>query len=452
MKKTILVVDDEKNARDNLREIIEDIMGLSMVEADCVKAAIELIHTRVFDLILTDLRMPGDSGMLLLEEAKKSCPETPVIIMTAFGSADEAGEALKKGAYDFLSKPLRASTVEEKISEVLKLGKEGDNADAFQRIIGSSEALKETLKTARQAAPTEATILIEGESGTGKGLLAECIHAESSHRNGKFVVVHCANTPQDVLMSELFGHEKGSFTGALARHIGKFEEAAGGTVFIDEVGTLPLKVQTILLRVLQDKKFERLGGNETIECKARVIAATNESLQELVKEGLFREDLLYRLKVVTLTMPPLRVRKGDLQPLIDHFLKIANQETSKNVTISKIAREMMEKYSWSGNIREVHNCVESLVIKYSSGEVTPRDLPKEILQENGAPKEDKTSAATLWEKLDNMTLEEIKKELIDRKLKAGKTKIQIADELGISRRSLYRLPESYGIKKRKDKK
>ena len=450
MKKEILVVDDEKNARDNLREIIEDIMGLSMTEADCAKTAVELIRNKSFDLILTDLRMPGESGMKVLETAKEVCPETPVIIMTAFGSADEAGEALKKGAYDFLSKPLRAATVEEKITEVLKLEKEQDKEDAFSRIIGTSEALKETLKTARQAAPTDATILIEGESGTGKGLLAECIHEASPRRNGKFVVVHCANTPQDVLYSELFGHEKGSFTGALSRHIGKFEEAANGTVFIDEVGTLPLKIQTSLLRVLQDKKFERLGGNETIECKARVIAATNESLQELVKAGRFREDLLYRLKVVTLTMPPLRVRKGDLQPLIDHFLKIANQETSKNVTISKIAREMMEKYSWSGNIREVHNCVESLVIKNSSGEVTPRDLPKEILQENGAPKEDKSSAAALWEKLDKMTLEEIKKMLIERKLKAGKPKTQIADELGISRRSLYRLPESYGIKKKKE--
>ena len=450
MKKVILVVDDEKNARDNLREIIEDIMGLSMVEADCAKTAIELIRNRAFDLILTDLRMPGESGMLVLEEAQKICPETPVIIMTAFGSADEAGEALKKGAYDFLSKPLRAGTVEEKIAETLRLDEKQEAPDAFDKIIGSSDALKETIKTARQAAPTDATILIEGESGTGKGLLAECIHEASPRRKGKFVVIHCANTPQDILMSELFGHEKGSFTGAISQHKGKFEEAGDGTVFIDEVGTLPLKVQTILLRVLQDKKFERLGGNETIISKARVIAATNENLSELVKAGRFREDLLYRLKVVSLTMPPLRVRKGDIPLLIDHFLAQANKETSKSVTISKIAREMMEKYSWSGNIRELHNCIEALVIKNSSGEVTPRDLPIEILTENGAKKEEKSSAA-LWEKLDKMTLDEIKKELIERKLKKGKTRTQIADELGISRRSLYRLPESYGIKKGKKK-
>ena len=449
MKKNILVVDDEKNARDNLREIIEDIMGQTMTEADCAKTAAELIRNQAFDLILTDLRMPGESGMTVLEEARKVCPETPVIIMTAFGSADEAGAALQKGAYDFLSKPLRAGTVEEKISEVLRLEDEKETKDAFSRIIGNSEALKETIKTARQAAPTDATILIEGESGTGKGLLAECIHEASPRRKGKFVVIHCANTPQDILMSELFGHEKGSFTGAVARHIGKFEEAAGGTVFIDEVGAMPLKIQTILLRVLQDKQFERLGGNETIPCQARVIAATNEPLSELVKAGRFREDLLYRLKVVSLTMPPLRVRTGDIPLLIDHFLEQANRETNKQVTISKIAREMMEKYSWSGNIREVHNCVEALVIKNSSGEVTPRDLPKEILFENGALKEEKSSAA-LWEKLDKMTLDEIKKALIDRKLKNGKTRTQIADELGISRRSLYRLPESYGIKKRKD--
>ena len=449
MKKNILVVDDEKNARDNLREIIEDIMGQTMTEADCAKTAVDLIRNQAFDLILTDLRMPGESGMTVLEEARKVCPETPVIIMTAFGSADEAGAALQKGAYDFLSKPLRAGTVEEKISETLRLEDEKETKDAFSRIIGNSEALKETIKTARQAAPTDATILIEGESGTGKGLLAECIHEASPRRKGKFVVIHCANTPQDILMSELFGHEKGSFTGAVARHIGKFEEAAGGTVFIDEVGAMPLKIQTILLRVLQDKQFERLGGNETIPCQARVIAATNEPLSELVKAGRFREDLLYRLKVVSLTMPPLRVRKGDIPLLIDHFLEQANRETNKKVTISKIAREMMEKYSWSGNIREVHNCVEALVIKNSSGEVTPRDLPKEILFENGALKEEKSSAA-LWEKLDKMTLDEIKKALIDRKLKNGKTRTQIADELGISRRSLYRLPESYGIKKRKD--
>jgi len=449
MKKIILVVDDEKNARDNLREIIEDIMGQTMVEADCAKSAVELIRNRAFDLILTDLRMPGESGMRVLEEARAVCPETPVIIMTAFGSADEAGEAMKKGAYDFLSKPLRAGTVVEKLSETLRLEEEKETPDAFSKIIGSSDALKETIKTARQAAPTDATILIEGESGTGKGLLAECIHEASPRRNGPFVTIHCANTPQDILMSELFGHEKGSFTGAVSRHIGKFEEAAGGTVFIDEVGTLPLKVQTILLRVLQDKKFERLGGNETIACQARVIAATNESLTDLVKAGRFREDLLYRLKVVSLLMPPLRMRQGDVRLLIDHFLEQANRETNKQVTISKIAREMMEKYSWTGNIREVHNCVEALVIKNSSGEVTPRDLPKEILRENGAEKEEK-DLSSLWDKLDRMTLEDIKKELIERKLKSGKTRTQIADELGISRRSLYRLPESYGIKKKKE--
>src|SRR6186997_2724293 len=338
LQPTILIVDDEKHTRDGLRRLLEDEYDTYVAED--IRGAMDVLERESIDLMLTDLRLGGDDGMALIERALK-LPHPPIcIMMTAYGSVDTAVEAMKRGAYDFVTKPLNLDKVEMLIARALAsrrmeqenrtLRQQVDERYGLENIIGDSAALYEVLDTIRQVAPSSANVLIEGESGTGKELAAHAIHNLSRRNKAKFVAVHCAALSPQLLESELFGHEKGAFTGAYERRIGRFEQANGGTIFLDEIGEIDATTQIKLLRVMSEERaFERVGGSQTLHADVRLIAATNKQLEELVKEGKFRDDLYFRLNVVHLTMPPLRDRKEDIPLLVRSFLRRFCKENDK---------------------------------------------------------------------------------------------------------------------------
>ena len=452
MKKNILIIDDETNARAGLKRVLEHL-DYNVIEAASGSDGIDAFRKNKIDLVISDLRMPGEDGMSVLEALQKEAPEIPVILITAYGSGDAAKKALAKGAYDFISKPFDIDTIELVVQRALKLlDLKSENESlksiigekkALSSIVGNSPPIKQLFQIIKQVAPTKSNVLIEGESGTGKELIAHAIHNLSPRHDKPFVPVHCASFQENLLESELFGHEKGSFTGAAARRFGRFELADKGTLFLDEVSTIPLSIQVKLLRVLQERVFERVGGTETIETNVRIVAATNTSLEKLIEEGKFREDLYYRLNVVSLKVPPLRARPEDIKLLIKHFLEKFNRETGKNIIVSPFAEEILESYAWPGNVRELQNTVESLVVLCQGHEITPRDLPQHIL---GATNKKITKATDEeYPDFDNMTLPEIEKWMILRKLEKVKTKSDVAKQLGISRRNLYRRLNEYGV-------
>src|SRR5207302_206271 len=327
---TVLIVDDEKHTRDGLRRLLED--DYDVYVATDIAGAIDVLERERIDLLLTDLRLGNEDGMTLIDRALKM-PHPPIcIMMTAYGSVDIAVEAMKRGAYDFVTKPLNLDKVEMLIARALQsrkleqenrtLRQQVDERYGLENIIGESAALREVLDTTKQVAPSSASVLIEGESGTGKELAAHAIHNLSRRSKAKFVAVHCAALSPTLLESELFGHEKGAFTGAHERRLGRFEQANGGTIFLDEVAEIPPTTQVKLLRVISEERaFERVGGNQTLKADVRLIAATNKNLETLVKEGKFRDDLFFRLNVVRITMPPLRERKEDVPLLVRRFLR-----------------------------------------------------------------------------------------------------------------------------------
>ena len=431
MKKRVLVVDDEKNSRNLMCEVLNDL-GLETLEAKSGREGAAILAREKVDLVITDMRMPDGSGLDLLNAKNEINPEVPLIVVTAYGTAEEAGLALSGGATDFLEKPLDLPTLEEKVKSVLHL--DDDKSRENYGLLGDSDEIKEVLSEILHFSKSRATVLIEGESGTGKELAAKAIHDAGGDREEPFIAVNCSNFTDTLLQSELFGHERGAFTGATERHRGKFELAGDGTLFLDEIGTIPPRVQVALLRVLDAKTFERVGGNETINCRARIISATNEDLEALVKEGRFRSDLYNRLNVLHLAMPPLRERKGDVKILTNAFLNRYNEESKKNVKISPLTIAIMEKYAWPGNVRELMHVVNSLVVGCAGSEITPGDLPARIRQ----PLPQKAASRDLWENLDKMTLDEVAQELIKRKKASGKTVDIIAKELGVSCRTLYR--------------
>ena len=452
MKKTVLVIDDEPNARAGLRSVLHD-MGCTVLEAPNGTEGLLRFKENKVNLVLTDLRMPGPSGMTILETLQKEAPGIPVVLITAYGTGDAAREALQKGAYDFISKPFGLETIELVIRRALKmvdlahenqsLKKRIISSDGINSIVGESPQIQRVFEIIRQVAPTRSNVLIDGESGTGKELIARAVHDLSSRADQSFIPIHCASIPETLLESELFGHEKGAFTGAINRRSGRFEMADGGTLFLDEVSTIPLTVQVKLLRVLQERRFERVGGNETVEVDVRIIAATNTSLEEMIKQGTFRDDLYYRLNVVTLKVPPLRKRRTDIKALIKHFLEKFNKETGKKVVISKVAEEILESYDWPGNVRELQNSIEAFVVLCEGHEITPRDLPAHILgktEQRSVPQ-----PAGDAPDFDAMTLQQMEKWLILRKLDQIKTRSEAAKQLGISRRNLYRLLKEYGV-------
>jgi two-component system, NtrC family, response regulator AtoC len=445
MQPTILVVDDEKHTRDGLRRLLEDEYDV-YVAAD-IGGALSALERESIDLMLTDLRLGTEDGMQLLDRALKMAQPPICIMMTAYGSVDTAVEAMKRGVYDFVTKPLNLDKVEMLIARALQsrrveqenrtLRQQIDERFGLENILGESIALRQVLDTIRQVAPSSANVLIEGESGTGKELAAHATHNLSRRNKAKFVVVHCAALSPTLLESELFGHERGAFTGAHERRIGRFEQASGGTIFLDEIGDIDASTQVKLLRVMsEERSFERVGGTQTLRADVRIIAATNKKLEQLVREGKFREDLYFRLNVVRITMPPLRARKEDIPLLVRAFLRHfskANQKALLEITTD--AMNMLLTYDWPGNVRELRTAIEHGVVMANGPKVTVRDLPMTIRQSTGTP----ASAANTPATTNPLDLAETEKRLITQALAATKGNISAAAQrLGISRRTLHR--------------
>jgi DNA-binding NtrC family response regulator len=415
-----------------------------------IGGAMSVLEREQVDLMLTDLRLAGEDGMALVEKAL-AMPHPPIVIMmTAYGSVDAAVEAMKRGAYDFVTKPLNIDRLEILIQralrskkvekEVVELKQQVDRKFGLENIVGESLPMHDIFDTIRQVAPTRATVLIQGESGTGKELVAHAIHSLSGRPKQKFVTVHCAGFNAQLLESELFGHERGAFTGAVERRIGRFEQANGGTIFLDEIGEIDAATQVKLLRVLgEDRTFERVGSNTPIKVDVRVVAATNKDLARLVAEGKFREDLFFRLSVVKITTPPLRQRKEDIPLLVNAFLKQFAEENNKPVPeITSEAMDALLRYDWPGNVRKLRNVIENTVVMTSGNKIGLRNIPVEVREaSDGGGALSSTKFIPTKGNLYNIKQTEYK--LILQALEeTGGNVTQAAKKLGISRRTLHR--------------
>jgi two-component system response regulator HydG len=454
-KNTILVVDDDHAHRIMLNTLISG-WGYAVSEADDGFTAIEKVKESSFDLVLMDVRMVSVSGLEALETIKAYNPAIPVIIMTAYSSVETAVEALKQGAHDYLTKPLDFDKLRltiDRAMEHTRLKKEnrwlretiGQQFDS-QNIIGKSPAMLKLLETVSQVAPSEATVLISGESGTGKELIAGALHFNSLRKNGPFVKINCAAITETLLESELFGHEKGAFTGADRRKEGRFSQAHGGTLLLDEVSEMSLMMQVKLLRALQEREFNRVGGEATIQVDVRVIAATNKDLMEQINDGAFREDLYYRLNVVELEVPPLSDRKEDIPLLTRHFLEMFAAKNRKEIKgFTPKAMDNLIHYNWPGNVRELMNAVERAVVLARSSYLDEADFPfmKDFLTEN--KQKDSISPDALFLQGD-APLEEIEKTAILKTLQAANgNKSEAARRLGITRKTLHKKLKAYGV-------
>lgn len=442
---TLLTIDDEENIRNGLADNFE-LEGYQVKQAASGKEGLELIEEGGIDLVITDLRMDGISGQEVVRQVTTKFPGIPIIVLTGHGSIDDATEAIKAGAFDFLTKPLDLDHLNIVVKNALR-GKELAqqnkelkekllNQNNSMEMIGKSSELNKVKIMISKAAPTKANVLITGESGVGKELVANAIHKQSPRADKPFIIVHCAALSESLLESELFGFEKGAFTGAEAQHKGRFELANGGTIFLDEIGEINPSTQVKLLRVLQEKKFERVGGEQTISVDVRVVAATNRNLEEEVKAGKFREDLYYRLNVVRIEMPPLRERKDDLPLLMHAFLREFNIENEKNIKgFDNRAKASLIKYNWPGNIRELKNCIESAVVMCTGEEIKLEDLPSSIC----ANSEEKSIMIPL-----GIPMEEAEKIIIQENLAANNNnKTKTADILKIGRKTLHRKIEEW---------
>jgi DNA-binding NtrC family response regulator len=383
MVPSVLIVDDEKHTREGLQQALSDNYDVSV--AANADEAFNLMDAQSFEIILTDLRMPGKSGLKVIDKALALSNRPAVLMMTAYGNIETAVEAMKRGAVDFLTKPVNIERLEVLMQRALKtktlevevkqLHERLDAKFSFEGIIGNSARLHEVIERVRLVAPSRATILIDGESGTGKELIAQAIHQSSPRSRAAFVAVHCAALSENLLESELFGHERGSFTGASERRIGRFETADGGTLFLDEIGEISSSTQVKLLRFLETKSIERVGGSKPIDLDVRLVAATNRNLEHLVHEGKFREDLFFRLNVVRITMPPLRERPEDIPLLLAHYIKIFSEENGvPPLTLEPGALNTLQTYPWPGNIRELRNFCENAVVLRRGGSLSEYDL------------------------------------------------------------------------------
>ena len=448
MKFTILIVDDEKNIREGLAADFE-MDGYNVKLAENGKEALSIISKGDVDLVITDLRMPGGvSGSDVLQHVTRETPGIPVIVLTGHGSIDEAVKAMQNGAYNFLTKPLNLEQLELTVKRALQgrelkiqnqqLRQEIDSSRQIDSLVGKSPAMQKVMTLVRKVADARISVLITGESGVGKSLLVSAIHALSSRKDNPLVTVHCAALSETLLESELFGHEKGSFTGADSLHKGKFELAHGGTIFLDEIGEINQSVQVKLLRVLQERKFERVGGEQTLEVDVRIIAATNKNLEEEVKAGRFREDLYFRLNGIKIEVPPLRERKDDTPLLLSSFLEKFNKENGKSVRgFDSKSRSAIYKYDWPGNIRELEHCVESSVVMANGDEITLDDLPPSVARSSSV---DSISLPL------GIPLSEAERLIIVQNLAANNgNKSKTADILGIGRKTLHRKLSEYGI-------
>ncbi|NBR87203.1 MAG: sigma-54-dependent Fis family transcriptional regulator [Verrucomicrobia bacterium] len=441
---TVLIVDDEKPTRDGLRAALEDRYDVYVAED--AATAMNLLEQEHFNVLLTDLRLPKEDGLKLIARAK-SLPKPPVcILMTAYGSEDVAVEAMKRGADDYIAKgKMQIEELELRIARALKGQKlEEENQNLHQRLerkfgvehlIGESEVMQEIQETIRTVASSRATVLITGESGTGKEIVAKTIHQLSPRAKAPLITVHAAGLPPTLLESELFGHEKGAFTGAHERRLGRIEQAQGGSLFFDEIGEIDATVQVKLLRFLGERTFERVGSSKTLMSDVRLIAATNKNLVTLVQSGAFREDLFFRLKVVEIHLPPLRERASDIPLLAHHFLCDSAAENAKNVTgIAPDALELLMAYQWPGNVRELRTAIEHAVVFARGKEVAARDLPQNIrLGRSSLP----TPVSQM--PTGDLNVHDVEKELIVRALKeVDGNRTAAAKKLGVSRRTLHR--------------
>jgi two-component system response regulator HydG len=451
-KKTVLVVDDDSAHRTMLKTLVGG-WGYYIDEADDGSVAIEAVKKRPFDLILMDVRMLKISGLEALTSIKAFNPAIPVIIMTAYSSVETAIEALKKGAYDYLTKPLDFDKLRltiERIMEHTQLKEEnrilkeslGKHFD-MQNIIGRSSAMVNLLETVAHVAPSEATVMITGESGTGKELIAGAIHYNSPRKSGPFVKINCAAITETLLESELFGYEKGAFTGADRRKEGRFMQAHCGSLFLDEVSEMSLTMQVKLLRVLQEREVTRVGGDQVINVDTRVIAATNKNLQESISSGLFREDLYYRLNVVGLELPPLRERRDDIPLLAQHFLDMFAKKNHKEIKgFTPRAMDLLIRYDWPGNVRELMNAIERCVVLARSEYVDSENL--NTIQNLSQP--DSKSLPFYEEKDNSVSLEDVEKTAILRMLEhVSGNKSEAARRLGITRKTLHKKLKKYGV-------
>ncbi len=443
----ILVVDDEAIVRESLRDWLSDA-GYQVLTAENGPKALAIIETERMGIVIADLVMPGIDGIELMKRAKENQPNIEVIIITAYGSIPTAIAAMKEGAYDYIEKPFCPERVEllvkklaehqELVEENLSLRQRLEDHYRFENIIAKSSKMQRVIEVIKIVAKSNATVLITGESGTGKELVARAIHSQS-HRQGKpFVAVSCAALPESLLESELFGHEKGSFTGAYAQKKGKFEFANRGTLFLDEVGEMSANIQVHLLRVLEEKEFTRVGGNEPIKVDVRVISATNKDLKRAIATGEFREDLYYRLNVVTIELPPLRERKEDVPLLAQHFLNKFALENQKEITgFSPEATEFLLGYDWPGNVRELENAIERAVILAKDSLITVADLPQENIS--------LARSAPIGKKLKEAEKNHILMVLSE----TGGNYSEAARTLGITRMTLYNKAREYGLSVKK---
>jgi len=452
---TILIVDDEKNYLLVLSAVLEE-EGYEVLTTASSLEALEILKASDVDLVLTDMKMPGMDGIELLEQIKNRDPELPVIMMTAHGTVDKAVEAMQKGAYSYILKPFdnerltlyvqKAITTYKVVKENRRLRNAVESQYQFGNIIGKSKAMRDVFEIIHKVAPSNATVLIEGESGTGKELVAKSIHFNSPRRDSPFVAVNCSALAESLLESELFGHERGAFTGAVSSKKGRFELAHGGTLFLDEIGELSANLQVKLLRVLQEKSFERVGGVRSIAVDIRVIAATNKNLGLEMRAGRFREDLFYRLNVVHIGIPPLRERQEDIRLLVNHFLQKYAAERKSAVPVRGVAQEvdrLFYDYSWPGNVRELENVIERVMILCPNEIITGDDLPRgfkssldNALHIDGIP-----ANAKLYE-----TLEMVEKTMIQRALKmADNVQSHAAAILGIGKSGLNQKIKKYNL-------
>ncbi|MBX3727998.1 MAG: sigma-54-dependent Fis family transcriptional regulator [Candidatus Sumerlaeia bacterium] len=449
MPANLLLIDDQPDVLEGLR-LAFGRTDNNVLTAANGEEAIHILNSDDVDVVVTDLRMDGIDGLGVLRHALTLNPAPAVIILTAHGTIESAVDALKEGAFDYLTKPVNVKELRvlvEKAAEHRRLLRENfelrqqiDRRFGIEGMVGDSAEMQQLYQMIRQVGPTKATVLVQGESGTGKELVARALHQMSPRARKDFIPVHCAALPETLLESELFGHERGAFTGAVSRRPGRFEVANNGTLFLDEIGEIPLSMQVKLLRVLEQREIQRVGGNETIKVDVRLIVATNRDLEEEVAEGRFREDLYYRLKVVQIVAPPLRHRRSDIPVLAQHFLAEFARENGRSVpTLSRDAVEALQAYHWPGNVRELRNIMENTFVFLQGDTVGARDLPGAVKSEKTAPSD--TLAIPM-----GLPLEEVETLYLKRTLAAvDGNRTRAAEALGISRRTLQRRIKELGI-------
>jgi two-component system response regulator HydG len=447
--KRILIVDDD---RDHAEAVAEGLAstGLERATATSAEEGMRKLDQEGYDLVLVDMVLHDGSGLDLLRHARARRPDTEVIVVTGYPSYETAIQALNEGAYDYIDKPVNLQVLRAKlrkalekqslVRETLELRRELDRRYSFQGIVGGSAAMKEVFERLQLISGTDSTVLIHGESGTGKELVARAIHANSPRRGLHFVPINCASLPESLLESELFGHEKGAFTGALASRKGRFEHAHGGTLFLDEIGDMPLELQAKFLRAIEYGEITRIGSNEPLKVNVRIIAATHRDLEALVKENRFREDLFYRLNVLRVDLPPLRERLEDLPILVDAFIQELNRGRSRPVKgITRDALNLLYRYSWPGNVRELRNCLESMIVLSRDESLDVKDIPRSLLSKIEAEGGPAAEASPV-------DIQESEKSMIRKALAMCEgNREKAAEMLGIAERTLYRKIKKYGL-------